>query len=105
MYWALLGKRALLQRTVKQRALLERTVKQRALLERTVKHAHRPLLERTVKQRARFTETLVGVYWFSKPCHVGGDTNLGDERVGLHSHGDASPWQLCSGETVRRLVY
>ena len=45
MYWALLGKRALLQRTVKQRALLERTVKQRALLERMVKHAHRPLRE------------------------------------------------------------
>ena len=45
MYWALLGKRALLQRTVKH-------ADDRPLLE----------LERTVKQRARFTETLVGVY-------------------------------------------
>ena len=66
MYWTLLGKRAFLERTIKQRALLERTIKQRALLERTVKQRallkrtvkKRPLLERKVKQRAllyRFT--------------------------------------------------
>ena len=60
------------------RALLQRTVKQRALLQRTVKQ--RALLERTVN--------LVMKGW--------GYTAM---------HGDASPWQLCSGETVRRLVY
>ena len=36
--------------------------------------------------------------WFSELFRVGVDTNLGDERVELHSLG-ASPWQLCSGET------